>query len=161
MPETLLINACARENSRTLELANYVLDKIGGSFEELREILDRVDRPERVGVCLDTCHVHDAGYDIVGDLDGVLTRFDKVVGLDRLKALHINDSMNVCGARKDRHQKLGEGHIGPDAIVRVVTHPALQGRPMSLETPNDLDGYAAEIRLLRELSGEQKERDCV
>jgi len=126
--------------------------EIGGHFEELREILDRVDRQERIGVCLDTCHVHDAGYDIVGDLDGVLTEFDKIIGLDRLKALHINDSLNPCGAKKDRHQKLGEGCIGLEAIARVVNHPALQRRPMSLETPNDLDGYAAEIRLLRELS---------
>jgi len=127
--------------------------EIGGSFEELREILDRVELKQHMGVCLDTCHVHDAGYDLVHDLDGVLTRFDKVIGLDRLKALHLNDSMNPCGARKDRHEKLGQGHLGLEALVRVVSHPALDGRPMSLETPNDLDGYAAEIRLLRELCG--------
>ena len=127
--------------------------EIGGSFEELREILDRVKLPHRMGVCLDTCHVHDGGYDIVADLDGVLTRFDKIIGLDRLKALHINDSMNPCGARKDRHEKLGCGHIGLKAMVRIVTHPALQGRPMVLETPNELDGYEKEIRLLREQIG--------
>jgi deoxyribonuclease-4 len=105
--------------------------------------------PDRVGVCLDTCHVHDAGYDIVHNLDGVLTEFDRVIGLDKLRALHINDSMNPLGAHKDRHQKLGEGHIGLEAILRVVNHPALQGRPMSLETPNELDGYAREICMLR------------
>ena len=129
--------------------------EIGGRFEELREIIDRVQLPEYVGVCLDTCHVHDAGYDIVHDLDGVLTEFDRIIGLDRLKALHINDSMNPMGARKDRHQKLGQGCIGLDAIVRVVSHPALQDRPMSLETPNELDGYAEEIRLLRKLTMEE------
>ena len=124
--------------------------EIGGTFEELREIIDRVDHKEYLGVCFDTCHVHDSGYDIVGDLDGVLTHFDNVIGLDRLKALHINDSMNPRGAAKDRHQKLGQGYIGLEAILRVVYHPALSGRPMSLETPNELDGYAGEIRILRE-----------
>lgn len=126
--------------------------EIGGTFEELREIIDRVDHKEYLGVCFDTCHVHDAGYDIVDDLDGVLTRFDNIIGLDRLKALHINDSMNPRGAAKDRHQKLGQGHIGLESILRVVNHPALDGRPMSLETPNELDGYAEEIRILREHS---------
>lgn len=129
--------------------------EIGGSFEELREIIDRVKLPEYLGVCLDTCHVHDAGYDIVHDLDGVLTKFDTVIGLDRLKALHINDSMNPCGARKDRHEKLGQGCIGLEAIGSVVRHPALQGRPMSLETPNELDGYAAEIAILRNMIREE------
>lgn len=123
--------------------------EIGGRFEELREIIDRVDSAHRMGVCLDTCHVHDAGYDLVGDLDGVLTAFDRIIGLDRLKALHINDSMNALGAKKDRHEKLGEGAIGLEAMVRIVTHPALQGRPMVLETPNELDGYQREIELLR------------
>ena len=129
--------------------------EIGGSFEELREIIDRVQHSAQLGVCLDTCHVHDGGYDIVHDPDGVLTQFDKVIGLDRLKALHINDSMNPCGARKDRHEKLGQGHIGLEAMVRIVTHPALQGLPMVLETPNELEGYAQEIRLLRERIGAQ------
>ena len=127
--------------------------EIGGSFEQLREIIDRVSCSRLMGVCLDTCHVHDAGYDIVHDLDGVLTEFDRVIGLDRLKALHINDSMNPLGARKDRHEKLGQGHIGLDAIVELVTHPALQGLPMTLETPNELPGYEQEIRLLRERIG--------
>ena len=129
--------------------------EIGGSFEQLREILDRVEHSQRMGVCLDTCHVHDAGYDIVKDLDGVLTKFDQVVGLDRLKALHINDSMNPMGARKDRHEKLGHGHIGLEAMVCIVTHPVLQGKPMVLETPNELDGYEQEIRILRERIGER------
>ena len=128
--------------------------EIGGSFEELREILDRVAMPDRVGVCLDTCHVHDAGYDIAGNLDGVLTEFDRVIGLDKLKALHLNDSKNPLGARKDRHEKLGQGYLGLDALVQVVSHPALDGRPMSLETPNELDGYAEEIRVLRKLIAE-------
>jgi len=124
--------------------------EVGGRFEELREILDRVRLSEHMGVCLDTCHVHDGGYDIISDLDGVLTEFDRVIGLNRLKALHINDSMNPRGARKDRHEKLGQGHIGLDAMVRIVNHPALKGLPMVLETPNELPGYAAEIALLRE-----------
>ena len=128
--------------------------EIGGSFEELREILDRVAMPDRVGVCLDTCHVHDAGYDIAGNLDSVLTEFDRVIGLDKLKALHLNDSKNPLGARKDRHEKLGQGYLGLDALVQVVSHPALDGRPMSLETPNELDGYAEEIRVLRKLTAE-------
>ena len=124
--------------------------EIGGRFEELRAIIDRVELAGCLGVCLDTCHVHDAGYDIVNDLDGVLAEFDRVIGLDRLKALHINDSKNPCGARKDRHEKLGEGHIGLPAILRVVNHPALRHLPMLLETPNELDGYAREIALLKE-----------
>ena len=103
-----------------------------------------------MGVCLDTCHIHDGGYDLVEDLDGVLTEFDRVIGLKRLRAVHLNDSMNPRGARKDRHQKLGQGCIGPEALKRVVTHPALQGLPMVLETPNELPGYAEEIRLLRQ-----------
>ncbi|MBP3633334.1 MAG: deoxyribonuclease IV [Oscillospiraceae bacterium] len=151
------LNTVLTQQGNTVVLLETMAGKgseIGGSFEELREILDRVEHAHRMGVCLDTCHVHDGGYDIVHDLDGVLTEFDKVIGLDRLKALHINDSMNIRGARKDRHEKLGQGHIGLDAMVRIVTHPALQGRPMVLETPNELDGYEQEIRLLRERIGE-------
>ena len=103
-----------------------------------------------MGVCLDTCHVSDAGYDIIRDLDGVLTEFDRVIGLNRLKAVHLNDSKNPAGARKDRHERIGEGCIGLDALVRVVRHPALKDLPFCLETPNELPGYAAEIALLRE-----------
>ena len=124
--------------------------EVGGRFEQLREIIDRADHPEHLGICLDTCHVHDAGYDIIDDLDGVLTEFDRVIGLDRLKALHINDSKNPRGARKDRHEKIGEGCIGLAAILRIVGHPALRHLPMLLETPNDIPGYAAEIALLKE-----------
>lgn len=124
--------------------------EVGGRFEELREIIDRVELKEHLGICVDTCHVHDAGYDIVHDLDGVMTELDKIVGLNRVKAVHVNDSKNPLGSHKDRHEKIGLGHIGTDALVRVITHPALQGLPFCLETPNELDGYAAEISLLRE-----------
>lgn len=119
-------------------------------FEELREILDRVTLSEKMGVCLDTCHIWDAGYDIVSDLDGILTQFDQVIGLNRLRAVHLNDSMNPCGAHKDRHQKLGQGCIGLEALIRVVNHPALKNLPFILETPNEDEGYAAEIALMRE-----------
>ena len=125
--------------------------EVGSAFSELREIIDRVKMPEKIGVCLDTCHVHDAGYDIVDDLDGVLREFDKVIGLDRLKAVHLNDSLNPLGARKDRHARIGEGHIGLDAFERIVNHPALRDLPFYLETPNELPGYAREISMLRGL----------
>ena len=128
--------------------------EVGGRFEELRAILDRVALSDHMGVCLDTCHIHDAGYDIVNDLDGVLEEFDRVIGLGRLKAMHINDSLNPLGARKDRHAKIGEGHVGTDAFARIINHPALRHLPFVLETPNELDGYAAEIALLRSLRGE-------
>ena len=124
--------------------------EVGGRFEELREILDRVELSAKMGVCLDTCHLNDAGYDVAGDLDGVLTAFDKVIGLERVRAVHINDSKNPLGARKDRHEKIGEGFLGLDAIVRVMTYPALRDKPFYLETPNELDGYAREIALLKE-----------
>ena len=125
--------------------------EVGGRFEELREILDRVEISGKMGVCLDTCHVFDAGYDISGDLDGVLTEFDRIIGLDRLKAIHLNDSKNPIGARKDRHERIGFGCIGLEALTRVVRHPALRDLPFCLETPNELEGYAREIALLREL----------
>lgn len=124
--------------------------EVGSTFEELAAIRERMDHPEKVGVCLDTCHVWDAGYDIKDDLDGVLDEFDKLIGIDHLKALHVNDSLNVCGAHKDRHARIGEGEIGADALVRVVEHPALQGLPCILETPNELDGYAKEIAFFRD-----------
>ena len=123
--------------------------EVGGSFEELRAILDAADCPARLGVCLDTCHVHDGGYDIVSDLDGVLAEFDRVIGLERLRAIHLNDSKNERGARKDRHEVIGGGKIGLAALAAVVRHPALRQLPMVLETPNELPGYAAEIQLLR------------
>ena len=124
--------------------------EVGGRFEELRDILDRVELPEKMGVCLDTCHVSDAGYDLIGDLDGVLTEFDRVIGLKRLKAVHLNDSKNPAGSHKDRHEKIGLGCIGLEALIRVVRHPALRELPFCLETPNELAGYQAEIALLRQ-----------
>lgn len=125
--------------------------EVGRSFEELRAIIDRVECKDKLGVCLDTCHVSDAGYDIIGDLDGVLREFDRVIGLDRLRAIHLNDSMNPPSAHKDRHAKIGEGHIGVEALVRVVRHPLLSKLPFYLETPQENnDGYAKEIALLRE-----------
>lgn len=124
--------------------------EVGRTFEELREILDRVELNDKMGVCLDTCHVWDGGYDIVNDLDGVLNEFDRVIGLDRLKAVHFNDSMNDCGSHKDRHAKIGEGKIGAEAMRRVALHPLLEGRPFILETLNDDEGYRREIQMVRE-----------
>ena len=126
--------------------------EVGGRFEELREILNRVELSDRMGVCLDTCHVSDAGYALAEDLDGVLMEFDRVIGLNRLKAIHLNDSLNPCGAHKDRHARIGEGCIGLEALRRVVNHPALKDLPFCLETPNELPGYAAEIALMRSLA---------
>ena len=125
--------------------------EVGKTFEELRAIIDRVELSDKLGVCLDTCHVNDAGYDIVNDLDGVLDEFDKVIGLDRLKAIHLNDSKNPLSAHKDRHEKIGEGYIGLEAIERIINHPKLRNLPFFLETPNELDGYAREIEILRGL----------
>ena len=123
--------------------------EVGGRFEELREIIDRTELSDRLGVCLDTCHVWDAGYDLVHDLDGVLEEFDRVIGLERLKAIHFNDSKNDCGSHKDRHEKLGQGRLGIEAMRRIARHPALTGLPFILETPNDEAGYRAEIRTVR------------
>ena len=125
--------------------------EIGRSFEEIRAIIDKVRIKEKIGVCLDTCHVHDAGYDIVDKLDSVIDEFDKTVGLEYLRAIHINDSLNPCGAHKDRHAKIGEGYIGTAAFERIVNHPALKALPFYLETPNELPGYAEEIALLKSL----------
>ena len=146
------LNAILKPDQTTTVLLETMAGKgseVGGRFEELREILDRVDLQEKMGVCLDTCHVSDGGYDIIRDLDGVLTEFDQVIGLHRLKAIHLNDSLNPTGARKDRHARIGEGQIGLEALTRVVRHPALQGLPFCLETPNELPGYAREIALMR------------
>lgn len=147
------LNTVLFPNQKTTVLLETMAGKgseVGGRFEELKAIMDRVELTQYVGVCLDTCHVHDGGYDIVGNLDGVLEEFDRIIGLKHLKALHINDSMNVCGAKKDRHEKLGQGHIGLDTFIKIINHPALQGLPMVLETPNELPGYEQEIRLLRQ-----------
>lgn len=126
--------------------------EVGRTFEELAAIIDRVELSGHMGVCLDTCHVHDAGYDIVNDLDGVLEEFDRVLGIGRLRAVHINDSKNPCGAHKDRHEVIGKGYIGLEAFERIVNHPALSALPFILETPNELPGYAEEIELLRGFS---------
>ena len=124
--------------------------EVGRSFEEIRAILDRVELQDHMGVCLDTCHVYDAGYDIVNDLDGVLEQFDRTIGLSRLRAIHLNDSKNPFASHKDRHEKIGQGSIGTEAMIRIINHPALQGIPVYLETPNELEGYAEEIRFLRD-----------
>ena len=124
--------------------------EVGRSFEELAAILDKVQLQDKMGVCLDTCHIFDAGYDIVNSLDEVLTSFDKLIGLGRLKAIHLNDSLNTLGSRKDRHACIGAGNIGLEALTEVINHPALKNLPFYLETPNELPGYAAEIKLLRE-----------
>ena len=141
-PVTVLLETMAGKGS-----------EIGGSFRELKAILDGVGRAD-LGVCLDTCHVYDGGYDIVHDLDGVLKEFDEIIGLDRLKALHLNDSKNPFGSHKDRHECIGSGSLGLDTFETIVNHPALRGKPMILETPNELPGYQAEIRLLRNLNKE-------
>ena len=147
------LNALLRPDQSTTVLLETMAGKgseVGGSFAELRAILDRVELGEKMGVCLDTCHVWDAGYDIAGDLDGVLEEFDRLLGLDKLRAVHLNDSKNPLGSRKDRHACIGEGCIGLEALVRLVRHPALRDLPFCLETPNDLAGYAREIALLRQ-----------
>lgn len=152
-----MLNHVLKPELKTVVLLETMTGKgseIGGRFEELREIIDRVECKARIGVCLDTCHVWDGGYDVVGDLDGVVTEFDKVIGLDYLKAIHVNDSMNPFGAKKDRHALIGEGHLGLEAIIRVITHPALKHLPFNLETPTEDEGHAQEIALLREKIGE-------
>ena len=138
LPTTVLLETMAGKGS-----------EVGRSFEELRAIMDAAKAGDRLGVCLDTCHVYDAGYDIVGDLDGVLETFDRVIGLDRLHAVHINDSKNPMGSHKDRHERIGEGSIGLYAMTRIINHPVLRHLPFYLETPNELPGYAQEIALLR------------
>lgn len=155
-----VLNEVMWEGQQTIILLETMSGKgseIGGSFEELAEIIDRVElngkdgKTNRIGVCMDTCHVSDAGYDIKNDLDGVLEEFDRIIGIDRLKAMHLNDSKNPCGSHKDRHEKIGDGYLGLDTFAAVVNDPVLKELPMILETPNDLEGYAAEIRLLRSL----------
>lgn len=151
------LNAILKPEQHTtvqLETMSGKGSEVGGRFEELREILDRVALNTQMGVCMDTCHISDAGYDIAGDIDGVLTEFDRVIGLERLKAVHINDSMNPLGAHKDRHARIGEGYLGEAAFGRIINHPALRDLPFILETPNDLAGYAREIGRLKELRAE-------
>ncbi len=123
--------------------------EVGSKFEELRQIIDRVELAEKLGVCLDTCHIYDAGYDIIQDLDGVLEEFDRIIGLHRLLAVHLNDTKNPFASHKDRHEKIGEGSLGLETIIKVINHPQLKHLPFFLETPNELEGYAAEIKLLK------------
>ena len=150
-----MLNDIMKSEQTTTVLLETMAGKgseIGGRFEELRAIIDRVNLKDKIGVCLDTCHVHDAGYDIVNNLDGVLSEFDRVIGLSRLKALHINDSKNPMGAHKDIHACIGEGFLGKEAFIKVITHPLLQGLPCILETPQEsLQGYGEEIKMLREM----------
>ena len=148
------LNDILKPEQKTTVLLETMAGKgseVGSTFEELRAILDLVDLRDKMGVCLDTCHVYDAGYDLVNDLDGVLEKFDRVIGLDKLRAIHLNDSKNPFESHKDRHEKIGEGSIGLEAVTRIINHPRLRTLPFFLETPNELDGYAAEIRLLRGL----------
>lgn len=148
-----LLNAIIKPEQKTTILLETMAGKgseVGRSFEELRSILDAVKLTEKMGVCLDTCHVYDAGYDIVDHLDDVLSEFDRIIGLDRLKAIHLNDSKNPFASHKDRHERIGEGSIGLETMVRIINHPALKNLPFFLETPNELPGYGAEIALLRE-----------
>lgn len=146
------LNSVLTKDQTTTVLLETMAGKgseVGRTFEEIRAIIDKVELNEKLGVCLDTCHVWDGGYDIVNNLDGVLEEFDKVIGLERLKAVHFNDSMNECGAHKDRHEKIGKGKIGLEAMKRVALHPVLMGKPFILETPNDDAGYAEEIALFK------------
>ena len=147
------LNGVLRPDQSTIVLLETMAGKgseVGRNFEELRAIIDRVDVPEKLGVCFDTCHVWDGGYDIENDLDGVLNEFDRIIGLDRLYAVHFNDSMNDRDTHKDRHNKIGEGHIGAETLKNVVQHPLLQNKPFILETPNEDEGYKKEIALIRE-----------
>ena len=148
-----MLNEVLTEEQTTTVLLETMSGKgteMGRNFEELRQILDLVEKKDKMGICLDTCHVWDGGYDIVNNLDGVLEEFDRIIGLEKLKAIHLNDSLNDLGSRKDRHARIGEGRIGLEALVRVIRHPRLEGIPFILETPNDDEGWAAEIRNLRE-----------
>lgn len=148
-----VLNVVLTEEQTTTVLLETMAGKgseVGSHFQELRAIMDLVEKRDKLGICLDTCHVWDGGYDIVNDLDGVLTEFDRIIGLDHLKAIHLNDSLNPLGSHKDRHARIGEGQIGLDALVRVIRHPALEGKPFILETPNDDEGWTREIALLRE-----------
>ncbi len=147
------LNGVLTSEQTTIVLLETMAGKgseVGRNFEELRAIMDRVEHKEKLGVCFDTCHVWDGGYDIVNRLDGVLEQFDKVIGIEKIRAIHLNDSMNPLGSHKDRHARIGEGHIGADALIRIINRPEFKGLPVILETPNDMDGYAKEIKFLSE-----------
>ncbi|MFV0517117.1 MAG: deoxyribonuclease IV [Aminipila sp.] len=149
-----LLNDLMTPEQSTIVLLETMSGKgseVGGKFEELKAIIDKVQLKDKIGVCLDTCHVNDAGYDIVNNLDGVLMEFDEIIGLDKLYAIHLNDSLNPLSSHKDRHAKIGEGYIGTDAICNIINHPKLKHLSFVLETPNELEGYEQEIKLLREL----------
>ena len=149
-----LLNRVIDKDQSTIVLLETMSGKgseVGSRFEELKAIIDKVEYSEKIGVCLDTCHVYDAGYDIVGDLDGVLDTFDRIIGLKRLYAIHLNDTKNPFSSHKDRHEKIGEGFLGLEAIKRIINHPKLSLLPFYLETPNEIEGYASEIALLRAL----------
>ncbi len=149
-----ILNEVLKEKQTTTVLLETMAGKgseIGRTFEELKTIIDGVNLKDKIGVCLDTCHVHEAGYDIVNNLDGVLDEFDKIIGIEKLKAVHINDSKNPIEAHKDRHEKIGEGYIGIEAFEKIINHPKLRNLPFFLETPNELDGYAKEIKILKGL----------
>ena len=151
----LLNQSLKTEQTTTVLLETMAGNEVGRSFEELRAILDRVELKEKMGVCLDTCHVWDGGYDIVNHLDEVLEEFDAVIGLNYLKAIHSNDSLNPLGAHKDRHARLGEGHIGLEAFRRIASHPKLHGLPFIMETPNDDEGWTKEIAMMRKFAEER------
>ena len=147
-----MLNKVLKPEHTTIVLLETMAGKgteVGRTFEEIAEIISRVELKDKMGVCLDTCHVYDAGYDIVNDLDGVLEEFDRIIGFDRLHAIHLNDSKNPFNSHKDRHEKIGEGEIGFEAIKKIINHPKLKNIPFFLETPNELDGYAKEIEMLR------------
>ena len=149
-----MLNEVLYEDQTTTVLLETMAGKgseVGRTFEEIKEIISKVELSQKLGVCLDTCHVWDGGYDIVNNLEGVLEEFDKVIGLEKLCAIHLNDSLNVLGAHKDRHAKIGEGNIGLEAIERIINNKHLRELPFILETPNDIDGYAREIQLLKEM----------
>ncbi len=152
-----LLNEILKKEQSTIVLLETMSGKgseVGSKFEELRQIIDFVELKDKIGICLDTCHVYDAGYDIVNNLDGVIKQFDDIIGLDKLKAIHLNDTKNPFSSHKDRHEKIGEGFLGIEAITRIINHPKLKNLPFLLETPNDIDGYAKEIELLKELYNE-------
>ena len=147
------INTILAQSEKTVLLIETMAGKgteIGKTFEEIRSMIDRIEDKTRIGVCLDTCHVHDGGYDISANPNAVFEEFDKIIGIDRLKAIHLNDSKNVLGAHKDRHEKIGDGNLSLEGIIKILTHPVVVNLPICLETPNDIDGYAREIKLLQD-----------
>ena len=149
------LNSILDKSEKTIALIETMAGKgteIGKTFEEIASIIEKTENKARVGVCLDTCHINDGGYDVTNNIYGIMEEFDKIIGIDKLKAVHLNDSKNPLGAHKDRHEKIGEGHLTLDGIIKTITHPVISKLPIVLETPNDLDGYAREIALLKSLT---------